>query len=197
MIEINLTPGEKQKDFTKIAGINLSLINFKLLIPFLLLVYIVEPVVDAFYVDEIQTVEANTLADKKKLRELRTELRSYDEVKKQVKELNIQEKNLATKIKVVKEIVDKRQNPFKILKYIADNTPEDVWIIELEVDDKDVKIVGYSKSWKSIGFFIDNLRNSIFFNGTANYIKPEAVESEYSNQRVETFEITTRIVSFK
>jgi Tfp pilus assembly protein PilN len=197
MIEINLTPGEKQKDFTKIAGINLGLINFKLLVPFIFLIYLVEPGVDAFYIDEITALETKTMSDKKKLRQLRTELRGYDAVKKQVKELNIQEKNLATKIKIVKEIVEKRQNPFKVLKYIADNTPKDVWIVELEIDDRDLKIIGYSKSWKSIGFFIDNLRNSIFFNGTANYIKPEAMEEEISKQRVETFEITTSIVSFK
>lgn len=197
MIEINLTPGEKQKDFTKIAGMNLSLINVKLLVPFFLLVYLVEPVIDAFYVDEIASIEAKTIAGKKKLREMTAELRGYDVVKKQVKELNIQEKNLATKIKIVKEIVEKRQNPFKVLKYIADNTPKDVWIVELEIDDRDLKLVGYSKSWKSIGFFIDNLRNSIFFNGTANYIKPEALKEEIANTRVETFEITTSIVSFK
>jgi Tfp pilus assembly protein PilN len=167
------------------------------LIPFIFLIYLVEPGVDAFYVDEITALETKTMSDKKKLRELRTELRGYDAVKKQVKELNIQEKNLATKIKIVKEIVEKRQNPFKVLKYIADNTPKDVWIVELEIDDRDLKIIGYSKSWKSIGFFIDNLRNSIFFNGTANYIKPEAMEEEISKQRVETFEITTSIVSFK
>ncbi len=197
MIDINLTPGEKQKDLTRIAGINLSLINIKFLIPCFLAVYLVEPIIDAFYVDEIEKTQAQNLKNIKKFRTLSGELKKYDAVKKQVKELNIQEKNLATKIKIVKEIVEKRQNPFKILKYIADNTPKDVWVVELEVDDKELKIQGYSKSWKSIGTFIENLKNSIFFNGNINYVKPEGVSTEISNTRVETFEITTSIVSFK
>lgn len=197
MIEINLTPGEKQTDLTKVAGINLSLINIRLLIPCLIAIYIVEPIIDAFYLEDIKTLETKTTNDRTKLRKLSTELKRYDAVKKQVQELNNQEKTLQTKIKIVREIVQRRQNPFKVLKYIADNTPDDVWVVELEIDDKNLKLLGYSKSWKSIGTFIENLKNSIFFNGNVNYIKPDGMSQEISKQRVETFEITTNIVSFK
>ena len=72
--------------------------------------------------------------------------------------MNEQEKQLAEKIQVVKEIVDKRQNPFKVLKYIAENIPKDVWLLELELDDKRLKLVGYSKSWNSIKYNMEVLR---------------------------------------
>lgn len=197
MIKINLAPGERSKDFTKIGGIDLSLINIKLLLPFILAVYIVEPIVDSFYLDDIKIVEEKMKATRKKTGLLRDSLRGYDSVKKQVKELNAQEKKLTSKIRVVREIVNKRQNPFKVLKYIAENTPKDIWVVELEIDGKNLKLVGYSKSWKSIGDFIENLKVSIFLNGSVNYIKPATLKKEFEKNRVESFEITTGIVSFK
>ena len=196
MIKVNLIPGERRGNFTEFAGIKLNLINIKLLIPFFLAVYLVEPVIENIYSGDIEKFEEQAKNNRKSMAELRIESRKYDNIRNQVKQLNQQEKNLATKIKVVQEIVEKRQNPFKVLKYIAENIPGDVWLTELEVEEKKLKILGYSKSWKSIGEFIENLKTSIFFNGTVNYVRPEGMQSNIGNNRVETFEITTSIVSF-
>ncbi len=196
MIEINLSPGDRDKDLTRIAGINLSLINVKLLIPFFLLVYLVEPAIDSYYIEEIAQQEELFTTRNNKMRKIRAQLSTYDGVKNQVKELNAKELDLEKKIIIVKEIVDKRQNPFKALKYIAENTPKDVWLMELEIDDRKVKMIGYSKSWKSIGDFIDNLKNSLFFDGNVNYTKPDELLKEIGNNRVEGFEINTTIASF-
>lgn len=194
MIEINLTPGERDSGGVIVAGMDVSLFNVKLIVIFIFLVYLVEPIVDVFYVDEIETIRSATVKHKGKLRKLKKDLRQYDAIKDQVKKLNLQQENLNSKIKIVKEIVDKRQNPFVILKYIADNTPKNVWLAELEITDKNLKISGYSKSWKSIGSFIENLKDSIFFNGNVKYTQNKATSSK---KRFESFELTTSIVSFK
>ena len=194
MIEINLTPSEKQQDFTKIAGINLSLINVRLTVIFIVILYAINPVIDQFYSGSILKMEERFSNDQKNRKKLLGQLRKYDVIKKQVEDLNNQEKELANKIKIVKEIVDKRSNPFPALKYIANNTPNNVWVTELEIDDNNVKIVGYSRNWKSIGIFIENLKTSIFFDGNINYNKPIGVSEEISGIKVESFELKFKLV---
>lgn len=196
MIEINLSPSQKNIDITKVGGIDLSLINIKYLIPFFLAVYLVEPAIDMVYEEEIVKAEAQIIVSRKKNNQLRTELRSYDEVKRQVKELNAKEIQLKEKISVVKSIVDKRQNPFLLLKNLAENTPEDIWLLELEIDDRSFRMVGYSKSWKSIGLFIENIKSLVYFGPNVNFSKPDGIPEEINNNRVEAFEITAQVEKF-
>ncbi len=197
MIEINLTPGERGKSVAVVAGIDFSSINVKYVILFFIAIYAVEPLVDSQYDTEINQKKESTLNLTKQTRNLTSELRKYDAVKEQVEQLEQQQKDLKAKIEIVREIVNKRQNPYSILKYIADNTPENVWVDSLEIKDKKLKIVGYSKSWKSIGKFIENLKDSIFFNGTVDYEKATNLKDEYKRNQVETFQITTGVTSFK
>ena len=196
MIEINLSPSQKTLDITKVGGVDLSLINIKFLIPFLLAIYLVEPAIDMVYEEETVKAEAQTIVARKKNNQLRTELRSYDEVKRQVKELNAKEIQLKEKISVVKSIVDKRQNPFLLLKNLAENTPEDIWLLELEIDDRNFRMVGYSKSWKSIGLFIENIKSLVYFGPNVNFSNPDGIPTEVNNNRVEVFEITAQVEKF-
>jgi hypothetical protein len=197
MIKINLVPSESQGNLTTFLGINFSYLNFKYSLVFFICVYAVEPIIDVIYLDQVEVAEASVALERGKVRKVISTLRGYDVVKNQVRELNEQEKALENKVRVVKKIVEKRQNPFKVLKYIADNTPPNVWIIELELDDKKLKLVGYSRSWKSIGKFIENLKSSIFFDENVNYERPKDLAKSGRNTRIEKFEVTTNIVSFK
>jgi len=197
MIKINLSPKHKENAIAKLGGLNLSLINLPLLALFFASIYIIEPIIDLVYEDDIKLAE-QVFSEKNNLyKKQQQELNDKQAIRKQVEELNAQEAQLTQKIDIVKQIVEKRQNPFIVLKYIADNTPSDVWITELEIDDRNLKMLGYSKSWKSIGDFIENLKSSIFFNGNINFQKPVSLPNEINKNRVETFEITTSIVSFK
>ncbi|MAX67729.1 MAG: PilN domain-containing protein [Bacteriovoracaceae bacterium] len=197
MIEINLSPSEKQNNITNVAGINLSLINVRWVIPAVILIYTIESMIGLYFSPQVKQLDQKIKKNRQEVKELKAEERKYVDIKRQVEELDEQEKKLAAKIKVVREIIDKRQNPFNVLKYIADNTPDDVWIVELEISDRVLKMKGFSKSWKSIGKFIENLKNSIFFSGNTEYIKPQDLIGQIEKNRVEVFEITTSIVSFK
>ena len=196
MIEINLSTKGKEQDLTNLGGLNLSLVNVKMLFIGLVLIYTLEPVIDIVFGSEIEFNEKEVVRLRAEHKNKASELRKYDEVKRQVKELDEQQKKLKAKISVVRDIVDMRQNPFNVMKYIAENTPKDVWLIELELNKKKLTLVGYSSSWKSIGDFIENLKSSIFFNGSVSYNKPENLKGEFDKKRVETFQITTEIVSF-
>jgi len=197
MIEINLSPAEKQSDLTNIGGINISLLKPGLVFFGLILVFAIEPAIDNFYVEEILKLERISTKISAEVKVLSSELGSYSGVKKQIEELKEQELELASKMKVVKGIVDKRQNPFKILKYISDNTPKDIWITNLEITGTKFTLTGYSISWMSIGTFIENLRSSIFFDGNIKYKKPTEEKKMIGGARVESFVITTSVMEFK
>ncbi len=95
-------------------------------------------------------------------------------IKKQVDALLEQEKKLARKLEVVREVIGKRTNPHKVFKYIADNIPEGVWLTSLELNGRDISFQGYSKDYQKIGDFIDSLKNSIFFHKGVSYERPKA-----------------------
>ncbi len=197
MIEVNLSPKVSEGSLTKLGGINLSLINVKLLVIGIVLVYAIEPLVGSIYDDQIVTKENQTVSLNKQIRKLRGEISSKNAIKERVEKLKDTERQLRSKITIVKQIVDKRQNPYLVLKYIAENTPEEVWVEDLEIEDRKVTIIGYSKSWKKIGEFIENLKSSIFFDGNVNFSKPEGLKNTFNSNRVETYKIITNIVAFK
>lgn len=197
MIEVNLSPVQQTQDFTKVGPINLTLINPIYLLVGIIAIYSIEPIIDGIFNDDIARLESEYKTKQNQLQKLRTELSSFDEVKKQVEELNQKEKELEKQVDVIKQIVAKRQNPYAVLKYIAEKTPDDVWIVDLVVDDRNLKIMGYSRAFPSITKFIEELRLSIHFNSdNINYTKPQTLNSELKGIAVEPFEITAQIVNF-
>lgn len=197
MIEINLSPDGKKQDITQFAGINLSLLKPIHIIVGILSVYLVEPAIDSMYDEDIKKAQERSNSLKKELTIVQNELQNYTEIKQQVKQLQEQEINLRSKISIIKEIVDKRQNPYEILKYIASNIPSSVWITECEIDDKKLKIKAYSTDWKSISKFIENMESAIFFNANIDFSRPEDMPTEVNGINVEPFQIITNIENFK
>ena len=197
MIEVNLVPGAKKDGATKVAGIDVGLINIKMVVISIILLYSYEAAIDFVYGDQVAVLEEQARENNKKHRELSSELAKNQAIKDKVKVLDAQEATLASKISVVKEIVDKRSNPFEVLKYIAENTPDYVWLHELEIENNKLTMTGQSKSFKKLGDFIENLKNSIFFDGNINYTKPENIKSSINGIRVEPFKLQAQIVRQK
>ena len=197
MIEINLSPKGSGANLDNIGGFNLSLLNVKLVVLSIIALYGIEMFVESYFEGELSQLEAQQLAITNEQRSVATKLRALANIKKQVEDLNKQEAVLAKRIEVVKEIVGKRQNPFKVLKYVAENTPKDIWLDEVELDNNKLLLKGNSKSWKSIGEFLQNLKTSIFFNTNVTYKKPSGAPEVFKGQRVEAFEIEATVVRFQ
>lgn len=197
MIEINLSPVAKAQDFTKIGPINLSMINLPLLVISIFIYTFGEGLVEGYFTDDIEKTEKMFQIKNKEYRTLSQELKSYDEVKLKVQQLEDQERILSEKIGIVQKIVDKRQNPYRVLKYIAEKTPKAVWITELEIDDKNLRIKGYSKTWEAIGNLIEELKASTHLSGGVNFSRPEDLGAQYNGVRVETFELSTTVTNFQ
>jgi Tfp pilus assembly protein PilN len=131
------------------------------------------------------------------LKKLSTKVRGMSSIQKQVDALNEQEAKLAKKLLAVRKIINKRQNPYEVMKYIVQNIPEDVWIISTTLNENNLVIRGYAKNWKSIGGFLESLKSSIFFARQIDYTRPPDMNTEYLGQRVEVFQITANILRFK
>lgn len=195
MIEINLLSSRKEAGLSALGGLDLNLINIRMVIIALVVLYVPEGfIIDYFDGEKAQVQQTNTQL-RSQYKKLNRKVRDLKSIENQVKVLKEQEDQLKVKLTVVKDIINKRQNPFGILYYIAQNTPKDLWLTNLSVVDNKLEMSGFSKNWKSIGKFLENLRNSIFFDKKISYEQPSGKISQ--NNRVEGFKIVTDIVRFE
>ncbi len=204
MIEINLQPQTKTLDITNVGGFNLSLINVKMLVLGLILVYVPEPIMESQYTDQFATIDSTLSQINSEQRKLKKKLRALSNLKKEVDELELLEKQLQEKIQVVNKIVNLRVNPFKILNYIAQNTPKDVWLTKLVLNREQVELYGRTLSLKGTSDFIQNLKSGIYFDGSIDYSdyeepkrEGEKAEEKFKGVNFKTFKLVARITSFK
>lgn len=197
MIEINLSPSKKAASLTNVGGIDLSLINVKMLIIAFIILYVPENFVESFYVEQVE--KENNIQRKlnSEYKKISSKVRSMREIEKQVDALRDQEEKLARKLDVVKEIINKRQNPFELLKYIMENVPDGLWLTKLSLDEGNLIFEGYALNFNAIGDFLTNLKNSIFFNKNIVYSAAENMKPDYKGVRMETFKIEARVLNFE
>ncbi|MCT4642568.1 MAG: PilN domain-containing protein [Bacteriovoracaceae bacterium] len=196
MIEINLSPTSKAGDKLKVGGFDLSKLNVKMLIIALVILYIPENFINNYYDDEKSQANQIISNNNRQLKKLQSKVRQLDFIKKQVEALKTQEDKLAKKLKTVEVIINKRQNPFVVMKYIAENTPEKVWFEKLQLKDRKLEILGYAQSWKHIGDLLQGLKNSIFLSNL-KYSVPESMEADFQGKKVEVFKIDATVSRFK
>jgi len=197
MIEINLSPTKKAGSITNVGGIDLSHINVKMMLIALIIAFVPEGFLIDYFDRAVQVNRNEYNKLNGEFKKLSTKVRGMSSIQKQVDALNEQESKLAKKLLAVRKIINKRQNPFEIMKYIVQNIPEDVWIISTRLNDNNLIMRGYAKNWKSIGAFLESLKSSIFFAKQIDYTRPPDMNTEYFGQRVEVFEINAKILRFK
>ena len=196
MIELNLSPSKKSGGITDVAGIDLSLINVKMMVIALLIWFVPEPVLVGMWDDETKSYRSQFTKLNTEYKKLQRNVRKMQNVQKQVDALKEQEEKLARKLDTVKKIINKRQNPYLILKYVAENIPPEIWLQSIKLTDRNLLIKGYAKDYKNIGTFINALKNSIFFQNV-DYESASDLKAEIKGRRVETFQIKTTVVRFK
>jgi len=197
MIEINLSPTKKAGSITNVGGIDLSLINVKMMFIAMLIMFIPEMVLTDMWESEKSQLNIKFMTLQQEYKKIGKKVRELGAIEKQVEALKEQEQKLAKKLDTVKQIINKRQNPFKVLHYIASNIPPEVWVVNITLNDKALEITGYSRNWKSIGSFLENLKNSIFFERGIEYSKATELNKEKGMDRYEPFSIKARVQSFK
>lgn len=195
MIEINLSPSKKgQSELQEL----INKINIKMMIVAILLYFVPEMLYLSMVDDELAVIQNRMVQVNNELKQLSTKVSELKKIEDQIDALKALEKKLAEKLEVVKKIISKRQNPFLFLQYVANNTPKDLWITDMKLDGNDLEFSGFSDSWKSIGVFLENLKSSIFFDKSIQYVQPKERDPKYKEwERKENFLITSKVVRFE
>jgi Tfp pilus assembly protein PilN len=197
MIRTNLYVGKKPFNIADVGGFDLSSINIKMLVIVILVSYVPEFLIyDGFKNDLITKTKQNKKLNLQQ-KDLVKQTRELKNIELQIEALTEQEARLASKLKVVKQIIKIRNNPMNILLYIAKNIPGEIWLTKIEMKDKQMIIDGQSTSYKSIGVFIENLRNSVFFNKSIRLSKSQSGLNKSFDKRTEQFQITGPIISYE
>ena len=163
----------------------------------MIILYVPENFIESYYTEAIDKENAIQRKLNKDFKKIATKVRSMREIEKQVDALGDQEGKLARKLEVVKTIINKRQNPFELLKYITENIPDGLWLRQLTLENGNLIFQGYAMNFNAIGDFLSNLKNSIFFNKNIVYSAANNLPPEFNGMRMETFRIEARVLNFE
>jgi Tfp pilus assembly protein PilN len=98
---------------------------------------------------------------------------------------------------VIQKVLDTKNNPMQMLHYIAKNVPSDVWLTEVKVENSLVEIKGNALNYDSIGKFIAQLKDSIFYDKNVFLENYTTKESEQEKTRYEEFFIKAAVARFE
>ncbi len=200
MIKINLNYNESAKKSSlagslgssvKDSGLNISLLALCALIGFGPQ-FILEDIWGKKITKKEEEVSSLRLAGGK----LKGSIRGIEKERAKLEDLEKKEKEFSEKSKIVSEVFDRKNNPMKLMKYISENIPRDVWILEISLKNEKLKINGYALSFLSINKFLKNLNESVFLNKKAKLDNYVTKTLKPSKRRVEEFNISSKVVKF-
>lgn len=97
---------------------------------------------------------------------------------------------LQNKIQTIKNLVDGRQDSYKMLRALSDIIPPDVWITEFRVDGGKISLTGGSVGLDQVSKFMSNLSENIFF--TELTLKSTTQERNKAGLEVSKFDLSAR-----
>ena len=197
MIKINLSPQKKKFRLPVVLGIDLGLLNIKLILVALLLIMAPPFFFQNKWEEEAKLMDNEILSLKETSRKLSQKIKQVGVLQEKVDAFNNQERKLNKRLAVVKKLIKMRKNPVNILLYLTKNTPDDLWLKKVEIDNDQFRLEGNSLTYTSIGKFLEGLKSSIFFGDSLNLEKSETVKDEYSGKRKEYFSVSGKVERYR
>jgi hypothetical protein len=200
MIELNLLEKKQPLRLPNILGLDLNVLNFKMIGFALFLYYVPEIFVHSHFENKIKEEEEVLHKITSDSERITKEIGKNTNIKAQLDAFNKQVEKLKARSAQVDEILKIRTNPKKILEKIARSIPEDLWFDQLKINEnKDVTIIGGSYSPRSIGEFITVINDSPFF---ANSLTPVRQENKQESLdgvvgSFELFELKGKIKNYE
>jgi len=195
MIKINLLPKKKKVGLPVIMGVNLNQLNFKMLVVAFLITFLPD-LINSRWEEELSAITNESKVLDKKLKNLKKEAKAQGGIQKAIDIYILQEKKLKERLGIVKNIIKLKQNPSEIMLYVAKIVPTDLWILNLKFEGNKLSITGRSISYKSIGIFIEGLKNSVYFDKSIRLVTSKTKKDEKSGKRTEEFEIVGIVSRF-
>ena len=200
MIEINLLKEKKTFVLPVVIGIDLNLINYRLVGIAMGFVFLSGIIASSIFGQIEDNVKSEIEVKKKQFDALRKSNKENQKIITKIENLKKKESILQKMDKLANQLIrDKKSNPQKILLRIANDIPDDLWLKNLDITpERKVRMTGESSSYKSIGNFLSDTNDSIFFGKSLEVKNLTTVEDEMlkDGSRVESFEITGEIKQF-
>jgi Tfp pilus assembly protein PilN len=187
MIKVNLSTVKPQLDLSDVGGFDLSTANIKGLVLVIILSFIPDFLVLPTWEEEINQKNAEVSSKENELKKLSNKLSQVAVYEKQINDLKTQEDALSKKLSAAKQAIQIKKNPSALLLYVAKNTPKELWINELTVENDRMKISGESLDYNSIGNFVNSLRSSVFIKDASIGNTTSSIEAD--GKRVESFSV--------
>jgi Tfp pilus assembly protein PilN len=198
MIEINLKAQKQAIQLPVLAGLDLNNLNLKWIFIAILFSYMPDFLITDRWQAEIQAEEEINKNLKIEGQKLKAKIAQDGELQKKIDDFLVKEKQLNNRLEAVKTVTKNRRNPWKILHYLSVNIPETVWVNDLKVDGIKLEIKGQSADPDSINTFLENLKNSIFFEENQPILTDIfQSKTEETNQNLFTFSIQGSIRRFE
>jgi Tfp pilus assembly protein PilN len=195
MIKINLSSQKKQLDISNVGGFDFTRLKIKAVLLVSVLIYLPDFVLLPMWTSA-EEEKAQELSSKQNVAGgLRRQVAEGKNYENQIKELKAQEEALEKKLVAVKEAISFKKNPSALLLYIAKNTPADMWIKDLSIENDTLLIKGEALDYTSIGNFVQSLRSSVFIRD-AQVVSQTQYVREPDKTRVEVFDIRFGIARF-
>lgn len=199
MIEINLLGRKKKRKIPKILGVEITEINFKMVVIVYLLSHVPSLVIYPSWEDEIKKIQDEVTTLTREEKNLNDFIKKNQNAEDKLKAFNEQVELLRIRSAQVDKIIKSKTNPQKLLEKMARSIPEDMWLKTLEIKvDRSLIMKGASVSYKSIGDFIRLGNEARFFNNTLR-LKTSETKAEKVNgadYRFQHFEIEGTIETF-
>lgn len=195
MIKINLSTAKKQVDISNIGGFDFTRLKIKAVLLMIVLLYVPDFVIVPMWTQAEE--EKSKELEEKRMQQgaLKRKVNDAKKYETQIKDLKAQEEALEKKLVAVKEAISFKKNPSALLLYIAKNTPPDMWIKDLSIENDVLSIKGEALDYQSIGNFVQSLRSSVFVRD-ANVGQQTQYVREPDKTRIEVFDVKFGIARF-
>ncbi len=199
MIEINLLQKKKKAHLPVVLGLDLNLLNFKLVVFALFFSWIADMVSVPIFKSSENEVRNNIKQLNASLKKINDEMRDNEKVKAKLQAYNKKFERLKRRSAQVDTLIKQRTNPKKLLEKIARDIPDDLWFDRLEItEDRKIFIDGGAEEYTSIGRFIIQAKEALFFGANFVLKKTETIEDKImgKGRRVEHFSVEGSIKTF-
>lgn len=200
MIEVNLIERKKGGKPVVVLGVDVRTINFKALSLAIVIYYVPKNYLASMWLEESRAIDRQIEILDAKAKTLSEELKSFDNVKKELEAYNTQIERLRGRSDQVDKILKEKTSPKRLLEVIARSVPDDLWFNELVIkDDRSFELSGGAESYKSIGDLVNSLNETPYFRNSINLANSETkTEIDGSREiRTEAFKLIGRVESFE
>jgi hypothetical protein len=199
MIEINLIAQSKKFKMPIVLGVDLSVVNLKLVAVSIVIAWLAEGFYNDYFGSKRSEIESTLQGLNVELAELRDILQGNESVREELVTYNRQLERLRERSEQVRLIINQRTNPRPLLETISRNLPIDMWVDSIEIsNDRRIVIKGGAESYSSIGTFVISANQANYFNDLSLMSSATQEISEGGvSRRVEVFEISGSIATYQ